>query len=264
MYLPVPSQPDCAAAWREGLRAVLGAGGHASNVILDIEDPIAGNTLADPVVGAVDAYLQSRNVKPLSTVANTLFPEALYRRYGAPDVYDRFMSRVLPAAAKEERWSGYYFERMINLRTARGGSVNQLADIISRIADPKVKALNKFEFTIFDPTRDVDRSPYGGQCLSHGSFKLRKTKSGVVLDLTATYRNHFYVEKLLGNLIGLGRLMAFVASESGIQIGALTIVSTHALADLPKNAAGRTATKTEIRQLLERCDALASPQTLAA
>jgi hypothetical protein len=50
------------------------------------------------------------------------------------------------------------------------------------------------------------------------------------------YRNHFYVEKLLGNLIGLGRLMSFVARETGLKVGALTVVSTHAEIDQPSGA----------------------------
>jgi len=77
----------------------------------------------------------------------------------------------------------------------------------------------------------VDDSPYGGQCLSFGSFKLRETTGGERLDLTVLYRNHFYIEKLLGNLIGLGRLMAFVAAEAEVSVGALTVMSTQAQVD---------------------------------
>ena len=64
------------------------------------------------------------------------------------------------------------------------------------------------------------------------------------------YRNHYYVEKLLGNLIGLGRLMAFVAEETKIGVGSLTIVSTHAVIDQPR------ASRAEIKALLQACDAL--------
>lgn len=248
MYLPVPSQPDCATAWREGLRAVLTAGGDASNVVLDIADPLAGSTLADPVVAAVDGFLRDKDKKRIETVANTIFPQALYRRHGAEGLYEHFMTHVLPVAGKGDRWSGYYFERMINLGTGKGGSVNQLADIIDRLSDPAVTARNKYEFAIFDPARDVSRVSYGGQCLSHGSFKPRRSADGERLDLTVMYRNHYYVEKLLGNLIGLGRLMAFVAKESGRGVGSLTIVSTHAEADQKRG---------EVQALLKACDALA-------
>ncbi|MET3835213.1 thymidylate synthase [Brevundimonas sp. UYEF29] len=256
MYLPIPSQPDCATTWREALRAVIAQGMEAHNVILDIADPTAGATLADPVVRKVDEFLRSKNVKPVETVANTLFPAALSRRYPGPDLYEAFMTKVLRAAGKSGPWSGYYFERMIHLRGPDGAVVNQLADIIDRISDPKVVARNKFEIQTFDPTRDVTRSPYGGQCLSHGSFKLRKAGAVDKLDLTVLYRNHFYVEKLLGNLIGLGRLMAFVAEQSGVQVGALTVVSTHACADQPRDAQKRQTSVAEIKALLTACDAL--------
>lgn len=248
MYLPLPSQPDCVAAWREATRAVEAAGHEASNVVIDIANPTTRATMEDPAVRLVDAFLQSRDKKAVETVANTIFPAGLYRRYGAPDFYERFTTNVLPKVRKSGRWSGYYFERMIQLPGPNGGSINQLEDIIVRLRDPNVRALNKFEISVFDPVRDVDNSPYGGQCLSFGSFKRRKAKDGDRLDLTVLYRNHFYVEKLLGNLIGLGRLLAFVAGRSGLMVGSLTVVSTHAQVDLP------TGTKrADIRALLDAC-----------
>ena len=71
--------------------------------------------------------------------------------------------------------------------------------------------------------------------------------------MTAFYRNHFYIEKLLGNLIGLGRLMAFLGKEGDIAVGPLTIVSTHALIDQPRNN-GKNATRADIIKLLQQCD----------
>lgn len=256
MYIAVPSQPDCATGWRKALRTVIDHGLEAHNVILDIADPTAGATIADPVVRAVDDFLRSKNVKPVETVANTLFPAALSRQFKGADLYDAFMTKVLPAAGKNGRWSGYYFERMINLRAPDGTVVNQIADIIDRISDPNVIARNKYELQTFDPARDVTRSPYGGQCLSHGSFKLRKEGAVERLDLTVLYRNHFYVEKLLGNLIGLGRLMTFVAQQSGVEVGSLTVISTHACADQPRDAQKRQTSLAEVKALLAACDAL--------
>ena len=72
--------------------------------------------------------------------------------------------------------------------------------------------------------------------------------------LTAQYRNHYYVEKLLGNLIGLGRLMAFVARETGLEVGPLTVVSTHAKIDQPGGA-----TRGEIKALLAQFDQAIAP-----
>ncbi|MCX8253704.1 MAG: hypothetical protein OTI36_06945 [Beijerinckiaceae bacterium] len=205
----------------------------------------------------IDAFLLSKRVKAVETVANTIFPLALYRRYGSPALFDRFTKNVLPKVKrKSDRWSGYYFERMIALPQDGGGEpINQLADIIARLRDPAVLARNKFELSVFDPARDVDKSPYGGQCLSFGSFKLRSEGKHDRLDLTVMYRNHFYIEKLLGNLIGLGRLMDFVAKEAELLVGALTVVSTHAQVDLPGKPP-TTSTRSDIAHLLARCDAL--------
>ena len=47
----------------------------------------------------------------------------------------------------------------------------------------------------------------------------------------AVYRNHYYVQRTLGNLIGLGRLLQFIARETGFDLGTLTIQSTHACLD---------------------------------
>ena len=68
--------------------------------------------------------------------------------------------------------------------------------------------------------------------------------------LSAVYRNHYYTEKLLGNLIGLGRLMSFVAAEAGVRVGPLSVLSTHAEVD----TAG--ASREELKALHARCAAL--------
>lgn len=257
MYLPIPPQPDPVRAWREAVRAVDAQPGHAAhNVVIDVLDPVARGVVSDPLVAEVDAFLIAKSVKAVETVANTIFPAALYRRYGAPAFFDRFTQNVLPKVRRNaDRWSGYYFERMIALPIPEGRPVNQLADIVARLRNPAVKARNKFELSIFDPARDVDKSPYGGQCMSFGSFKKREAADGEHLDFTVMYRNHYYVEKLLGNLIGLGRLMAFVAGEAGLQVGQLTVISTHGEIDLPGEAPHKT-TRKELLALLSRCDSL--------
>lgn len=253
MYLAVPSQPDCVSAWREAVRHVDAQAGHeAHNVLLSIEDPTAGASLADPRVSAVNDFLLCHE-KSVRTISNTIFPEALYRRYGAPEFFERFEQNVLPSVRKYEKWSGYYFERMINWPGCPTG--NPLWDIVSRMRDPSVKARNKFELALFDPARDLNRSPYGGQCLSFLSFKI-SAGTPASLSLTAFYRNHYYIEKLLGNLIGLGQLMAFVAKEAGLVVGPLTILSSHAVIDLPKSCDGGGTTRRDLASLLQRFDAL--------
>lgn len=252
MYLPIPPQPDCASAWLEASLAVKGkSGNEAHNVIIGIEDPIAGATLANPIVAKVNEFLKkhakSEAGASVECIANTIFPKALYGIHGAPKFIQVFHERVLPKIRKGERWSGYYFDRMTRVPSADGKFINQLWDnIVERINNDKNKALNKFELSLFDPERDVDLSPYGGQCLSFLSFKLLPG-SPRTLNLTAVYRNHYYTEKLLGNLMGLGRLMQFVATETKTKIGHLVVHSTHAQIDTMRGTLG------EVKALLEAC-----------
>jgi hypothetical protein len=253
MYLPIPPQPDCASAWREAVRAVDAQPGHAAyNVIVDVANPIADAVGQDARITVVDDFLSGCE-KSVETVANTIFPAGLYHRYGAPAFFDVFRDAVLKKVRRSERWSGYYFERMIQYPVPAGEPPNQLWAIVERLRDDHVRALNKYELSLFDPARDVDNSPYGGQCLSFMSFKI-VPGAEKALTLTAMYRNHFYIEKLLGNLIGLGRLMGFVAHESNLKVGALTVVSTHAEIDQPNGVR-----RSEIEAMVALFDQAAAP-----
>jgi thymidylate synthase len=257
VHLPIPSQHDCATAWLEAVKLVDSQPGHeAHNVVIDITNPIAGATLANPIVACVDGFLVDRE-KSVECIANTIFPQTLYQRYGADKFIDVFHKRVLPKVRKTGRWSGYYFERMTNMPTVGGGTLDQLSRMVGRIQDKSNTSLNKHELSLFDPERDVTGSPYGGQCLSFLSFHLLPGTPKTLL-LTAQYRNHYYIEKLLGNLIGLGRLMAFVATETGANVGALTVLSTHATIDQPN------ASRQQITTLLELCAQSAALKKAAA
>jgi len=249
MYLAVPPQHNCPLAWLAAANAVDAQAGHeAHNVIIDVENPIADITRAHSVVATVDDFLKARD-KSVFTVANTIFPLSIYQRHGAPAFFEVFHQKILPKVRKNLRWSGYYFERMIDHPTRSGKSVNLLWDIVERIRNfDENPSYNKYELSLFDPERDIDKSPYGGQCLSFLSFKLVRGEEKH-LALTAMYRNHFYIEKLLGNLIGLGRLMAFVATEAGVAVGPLTVISTHAVID------GVGSKRADVRALIDRCSA---------
>lgn len=251
----VLSQPSCLDAWREAVRAVDKAPGHeAHNVILTVENPLAGAQFSNPQIAAVDRFLQ-RHDKSVRTIANTIFPQSLYKRHGAPHFFDVFHQKVLPTVRKSERWSGYYFDRMSYWPGAPGN--NPLWDIVTRMRDLQVRSNNKFELALFDPARDLTRSPYGGQCLSFLSFKLIPGTPKVVT-LTAFYRNQYYTEKLLGNLIGLGQLLRFVADETAQAVGPMTIISSHATIDLLNSREGGKDTRADLKALLAEVDGAAA------
>jgi hypothetical protein len=250
VYLSIPPQPDCASAWLEAVKQVNSQPGHeAHNVVIDVADPTAAASTLHPIVSQVNGLLAAHD-KSVEAIANTIFPWALYEHHKMPAFIDAFHRRVLPKVRSNKRWSGYYFERMTSMPVAGSDKpLDQLSRMVARINDKNNTSLNKHEISLFDPDRDVTESPYGGQCLSFLSFHLKSagSNSPKTLLLTAQYRNHFYIEKLLGNLIGLGRLMAFVAAETGTQVGALTVISTHAEVDTMKSS------RQEIVKLIDAC-----------
>jgi thymidylate synthase len=48
------------------------------------------------------------------------------------------------------------------------------------------------------------------------------------LDIFAVYRNHDFVEKALGNFVGLARLLRFICRNTGYNAGSLICHSVHA------------------------------------
>ena len=257
MYLAIPSQPDCASAWLVAIQRLNARSGReANNVIINVTNPTL-DSLNNPVVARVNDFLTERG-KAIECIANTIFPEALYARHGMPDFMAVFHNNVLPQVRRNRNWSGYYFERMTRLPRVGGGPpIDQLSRMIERIRNESNNSLNKHEISLFDPERDVNGAPYGGQCLSFLSFHLLPG-SPKTLVLTAQYRNHYYTEKLLGNLISLGRLMRFVARESGVNVGALTVISTHATVDTPG------ASRNDIKNLIADCQAAIVSMSSAA
>ena len=84
------------------------------------------------------------------------------------------------------------------------------------------------EIPIYEMQNDGKRTR-AQPCLMHLSFKLRANPPQV--SLAVMYRNHFYIEKALGNLIGLAQLLSFVSAEAGVGVGPLVCHSTLAQLD---------------------------------
>jgi hypothetical protein len=261
MFLPRISQPSCASAWLAASQAVHGRPGHEGHhVVIDVDNPVALSEQDAAVVKAVDAFLAAHGENdPARTVANTIFPQATYEAHGSPDFYDVYIKQVFPRLKRSPRDWGRYFERMTAYPTPDGPE-NLLADLVTemkRNVAAERTFRNIYELPIYNPIKDRAGSPMGRQCLSFMSFKLNDDNR---LLLSAEYRNHFYTQKLLGNLVGLGRLMAFVAEEVKVKLGPLSVLSTHAQVD----AIG--ANQAQLKALHAQCAMIlsASPNTHAA
>jgi thymidylate synthase len=258
MYTAITPQRTNAQAWLAAAAAVQDAGGEAYNVVIDIADPIAVAGPDKAILTEVDQFLRTHHVDALAGVANTIFPQSLLDRHGPDGLYAAYNDKVLPRMKQMTHDWGRYFERMTAWKKVKGDDVtiiNPLDDLI-RFMRVQIESertyRNAYEMTIYDPARDAGKVS-NRQCLSFLSFKLTHNKE---LLLTVIYRNHAYVARGLGNFLGLGRLQAFVAAQSGAKLGSLTCLSTHAWIDASKKTQDGVVqgwTATEANVLIAKC-----------
>lgn len=230
---------------------------HAKNLLLEIPHPLVLTEEDQAVMAKVDQALAHKNLT-LRTVAGTIFPIAMYQRYGRPDYYERY-KEMLKRGQKANTW-GTYAHRMIERPGKEPGTrINPLDYLVNKLAAEgqpqrrdgrKVSYIATYELSVANPEEDLQpqedaggdvptydavfdmREWLGLPCLSHLSFKRVPCDEGYAVDLTAIYRAHHYCARALGNLIGLGQLLSFVAKESGLKVGTLSCLSTHAELDV--------------------------------
>lgn len=251
MYNPMTPAPTPVSAWVRAARR-LKADGDQHGLMLHIEDPTGFSLGEDEIVCQVDAFLRDHDKCGVSTVANTIFPAALDRGDGIDALTKRYMQVYERRMHRQGEW-GRYFQRMVAWPTGSGkgaGTVNQLSaniDTLRAMRSGEAKFFgNVTEIALFDPARDL-RKKMNRQCLSFIELKPEREGNTWRLSMMAVYRNHYYVQRTLGNLIGLGRLLQFIANETGFDIGTLTIQSTHACLD-PDLQRG------EVFDLITACD----------
>ncbi len=244
-YNPMSAAPTQVRAWLEAAERLLHEG-ELGGLMLHIENPMALSSEEEAVIDLVDKYLKEHGQQGIATVANTIFPASLDRGDGIEGLRARYLAVYAKRMCRQGGW-GRYFERMVHWETRDRGHVDQIAENIRMLrqlrADGAWNYKQCYEIALFDPARDLIK-PRGRQCLSF--IELKPALDGQ-LHMMAVYRNHHYVARTLGNLIGLGRLQQFIAQEAGFTLGTLTIQSTHAELDL---AGGR---KREVQTLIAAC-----------
>jgi hypothetical protein len=229
----------------------------AHNVILAARTPGLLTAADFAICDCVDAFLRSQQRLPVATVASTIFPANFYMQRGAPGIYDDFV-RLYPLMPR--RW-GHYAARMLSRSVVSARNhvreINPLRILVEKmrkqVAGGHMRAVYEvnmvedwepLELPVYDTARDTDCTR-GQPCLSHLSFKLLPVEQEVML--TVLYRHHYYIEKALGNLIGLAQLLCFVAAEADVGVGTLICHST--LAELDSGSWGVDG----IARLIEDC-----------
>jgi thymidylate synthase len=201
---------------------VLHTQGSQYDLIAEVSDTAEPSTV---FVDAINALLVQSGHQSLDAVANTIFPQWLAESSTARvELYDRY-NRLLPLLRKlRGNRHGTYFGRMIAYPPAGFNQLEHTAVSLSR--EEAIRGLrHAFELMLYAP--GVDSRPMGFPCLSAISIH----REGPRLRLAATYRNQYYFERALGNLIGLSRLQRWLAREAGLAPGILTMHAFHAELD---------------------------------
>ena len=230
----------------------------AYNLILNVNEPGTMGGLDHVRIERLDKLLQRGERSSVCTVANTIFPMALYQNHGNAGVYERY-NKLWPSLSKlPQNRRGTYARRILYRKGPDGKVISPLKLVVERLknavgqSNPKRAA---YEMGVVDPFADLpvcdpalDKSIMGFPCLSHLSFKI---DDGGALMLTAIYRSQYYISRALGNLVGLAWLQHFVAAETGIPTGSLVCIATMAVLDTLKSEDGGAGwTRDEVRQLV--------------
>lgn len=241
-------QPRIVPAWLAATQHLEASGRECRNIVLEIAQPHelpAGDRAA---LDKVDAALKANtNDLCIKTVATTIFPQRIYERLG-PDEFADYFLKVMKKGKKKGTW-GTYAMRMLQRRGKVAGSTfNPLQQIVEKLKHAAnggqafksdyelgvhlVEDLDETEYEVAAELPTWESATDGAKtmnipCLSHVTFKMISGR----LELTAIYRSHYYGARALGNLVGLSQLQSYVATQTGLQIGTLTCISTHAVLD---------------------------------
>jgi thymidylate synthase len=216
---------DNLGAWRAGTQYLLDCKGEASNLVLEIDRPVENtsdwHTRFDPRREGV-GYDRIRDV------ANTIFPDRTHKNSSTRvEFYARY------AKAHDRRrhhfrgsW-GTYFGRLTSFGASKE---NQLERAIATMGRWTVN--HKAAIVLHTSSAETDGiRTRGGPCLQYIQILC---PDRTTVDMLAVYRSHDYFNKTLGNLVGLGRLQKFIATESGRRVGRLVCHSTHAFLGAPR------------------------------
>ncbi|MEU5639221.1 hypothetical protein [Streptomyces milbemycinicus] len=210
---------------------------------------------------------KSGTIHSVRTVASTIFPQDLYQAppvvwdpalpdeqkqrldEAADDLYAAYGGMLPLLCTADGNSRGTYFGRMVSWPGKVAGGYNQLADRVKYLrnersagrrthnlsdiavggeAEPPEEspedhpaALHDAGVQVYAPT---DRRQRGFPCLVHIDLTLLDGR----LSMLAVYRHQYLVTKAYGNLVGLARLLAFLAQQTGFEVGELAVQATMA------------------------------------
>lgn len=249
----LPLSKSVVEAWIKACSYLATNGRQTHNLLYEITDPSVLDKNDENILINFDNFARQADIGSVTTVANTIFPLDFYLKYGSAELLDTYHTNIYSRVKKN--W-GNYFDRLTRRRDTKGklvsdkdgDTLNPLKSVIEKLKrriDNGNGTFNHYEMSISDEAYELatyvperDSNYYrGGPCLSHISIKIDKDGK---LNLTAIYRSHYYVERALGNLVGLARLQAYIANECGATVGSLVIHAVSATLESKLDSASST------------------------
>lgn len=209
----------------------------------------------DPAVRtAVDGMLRAQRRPPVETVANTIFPARLAEvAADAADLGHRYRKMYPRIRRFPGNTAGTYFGRLVQY-PGRDGGTDQLHRLVEHLrrefaGTGPMSAMYEAPLDVPEGRDETgaavgmvravaDNSRRGFPCMSLLSVQL----DGRRLHMLAQYRYEYLLEKGYGNYLGLARLQQYIAAQSGLRPGQLSIV------------AGRICVDQGLRRLEEQMD----------
>jgi hypothetical protein len=256
MSLHIPAA-GISEAWIQTLEAVNSKPhGTATHTLVSISAPQDG-THAE-VSAVVDRALRGRGRHGVFTVANTIFPSALYNDPGldfsaelsseetalldgaAAELYEAYLDALPTLRRVGANRAGTYFSRMISWPGKSATGTNQLAARIEALRNDRRRNVTTSNFSDISLAGEADGAgggleeyavsdtrTQGFPCLVHIDISVRAG----ALSLLAVYRHWHLITRGYGNLIGLARLQEFLCQQAGFTVGELAVVAGHANAE---------------------------------
>jgi hypothetical protein len=234
------SETNLSAAWS---RAFLTMSRRPSRELSPFLVSIAADANGQPVEDedlrqALDACLEVDGQQSVNTVANTIFPQGMWRRAKGDraKLYKVYLENLPDFVSMSPRLNaqGLYFARLIgygtnhkdgkpleHLKGRLGEDGNQLEFIIKACVRGAMRMA--LQASVYDPVRDQTEARQHFPCLQHVAFVPdfdRKT-----LSLNAFYAMQLLYVKAYGNWLGLMRLGSFVASQTGLRFEKLNCMA---------------------------------------
>ena len=200
---------------------------------------------------AMDKALGDTKNQLVNTVANTIFPQSLWR-WANGDRTKLFSTYIdhfprYQALAKRLNRRGLYFERLIAW-SKDAKHPNQLSWIIEQYLGNNAIRRSALQASIFDPARDhVPDAQLGFPCLQQVSF----VPDGEHLVMNAIYAKQSLFKKAYGNYLGLCRLGQFMAGEMKLSLERVNcFIGVEELETISKSSAEAKELQTAAHALL--------------